>query len=206
MGWSTKDKNEIKKEQLLDPRPDLTPDSRRSREWHFKNAAVWLSPSRKLILGLPCFWSEIFTFFRLFCLDLCIFLIIFNFFWKIHHFVCIFLYKMHIWYTVLIFYKKFIFSIKKWLLYLKLYVFGRFFSKKATWSQKSLNLMKLLKTLVKVHKNDFFFLFLDIFNHHYLGIYSSKYFLSTFFGISIKFYTYIQNIKLSFFFIFDRIF
>ena len=84
---------------------------------------------------------------------------LFNFFCQIHLFVCIFLYKMHIWYMVLIFYKIFIFSFKKWLLYLKLYVFGRFFSKKATWSQKSLNLMKLLKTLVKVHKNDFFFHF-----------------------------------------------
>ena len=148
-----------KKEHTPGPRADLTPDSRRSRERHFKNAAVWLSPSRKLILGLPCFWSEIFTFFRLFCLDLCIFLIIFNFFWKIHHFVCIFLYKMHIWYMVLIFYKIFIFSFKIWLLYLKLHVFGRFFSKKPTLSQKSLNLMKLLKTLTKVLKNDFFFHF-----------------------------------------------
>ena len=60
---------------------------------------------------------------------------------------------------VLNFYKIFIFTIKKWLLYIKLYVFGRFFSKKPTLSQKSLNLMKLLKTLIKVHKNDFFFHF-----------------------------------------------
>ena len=84
---------------------------------------------------------------------------LFNFFCQIHLVACIFLYKMHIWYMVLIFYKIFIFSIKKWLLYLKLYVFGRFFSKKPTLSQKSLNLMKLLKTLVKVHKKDFFFPF-----------------------------------------------
>ena len=51
-----------KKEHTPGPRADLTPDSRRSREWHFKNAAVWLSPSRKSILGLPCFWSEICVF------------------------------------------------------------------------------------------------------------------------------------------------
>ena len=57
------------------------------------------------------------------------------------------------------FYKIFIFSFKKRLLYLKLYVFGRFSSKKPTLSEKSLNLMKLLKTLVKVYKNDFFFHF-----------------------------------------------
>jgi len=86
-------------------------------------------------------------------------IVFFKFFCQIHLVACIFLYRMHIWYTDLIFYKIFIFSFKKRLLYLKLHVFGRFFSKKATLSQKSLNLMKLLKTCSKVHKNDFFFHF-----------------------------------------------
>ena len=156
-----------KKEHTPGPRADLTPDSRRSREWHFKNAAVWLSPSRKLILGLPCFWSEIWVFLlfdvfvkewqnvSLFCSKY-LFIQLF-----LSNPSCCMHFSLQNAYLIYgsYFLKIFIFSIKKWLLNQKFHVFGRFFSKKATLSQKSLNLMKLLKTWSKVLKNDFFFIF-----------------------------------------------
>ena len=144
-----------KKEHTPGPRADLTPDSRRSREWHFKNAAVWLSPSRKLILGLPCFWSEIWVFL----LFSAFFALIYVFFKLFSSFFDKSMLLLAFFSSKCIFDIIFIFSFKKRLLYLKLHVFGRFFSKKATLSEKSLNLMKLLKTCSKVHKNDFFFYF-----------------------------------------------